>query len=227
MIKDTTYLLHDQLAAGKKILFEGANATLLDVDHGTFPFVTSSSCAVQGIGVGTGVPERHLSTVLGVMKAYSTRVGRGPLTTELFDETGQRIRERGREYGTTTGRPRRVGWLDLVAVKYSAMLNGCTGLVLTLLDVLDGLPELRVATAYTINGKETTRFIPDGHTLLNAQPVYTTLPGFSGDLSGVRERSKLPDHARRYVDFIERYVNVPVSLIGVGPGREQTIVCTR
>jgi adenylosuccinate synthase len=224
-IRDTTYLLHDLIGQGKKILFEGANATLLDVDHGTFPFVTASSCSVQGIGPGTGVSERHLATVLGVMKAYSTRVGRGPLATELFDDTGERIRQRGREFGTTTGRPRRVGWLDLVAVKYSAMINGCTGLVVTLLDVLDGIGELKVCTAYEIDGRRVERFIPDGHALLNAKPIYTTLPGFAADLSAVRERRALPDGARRYLDFIETTVGVPIALVGVGPGREQTIVC--
>jgi adenylosuccinate synthase len=227
MIKDTTYLLHGLLAQGKRILFEGANATLLDVDHGTYPFVTSSSCGVHGIGPGTGVPERRISTVLGVMKAYSTRVGRGPLPTELHDETGERIRQRGREFGTTTGRPRRVGWLDLVAVRYSAMINGATGLVLTLLDVLDGVPELKVCTAYRIGGKTTDQLTPDGHTLLRAEPVYKSLPGFKGDLSTCRRREDLPDAARKYVDFIEDFVGVPVALIGVGPGREQTIVCDR
>ncbi len=227
MIRDTTYLLHDLLSQGKRILFEGANATLLDVDHGTYPFVTSSSCGVFGIGPGAGVSERCLSSVLGVMKAYSTRVGRGPLLTELHDETGERIRQRGREFGTTTGRPRRVGWLDLVAVRYSAMVNGATGLVLTLLDVLDGIPELRVCTAYRIGGTTTDRLTPDGHALMGAEPVYTTMAGFSADLSGVRRRADLPEAARRYVDFIEEFVGVPVSLIGVGPGREQTIVCER
>ena len=222
-IKDTTYLLHDLLAKGKRLLFEGANATLLDVDHGTFPFVTASSCAVHGIGPGTGVSERHLKTVLGVMKAYSTRVGRGPLPTELKDATGDRIRERGREYGTTTGRPRRVGWLDLVAVKYSAMLNGITGINITLLDVLDGIDEIKVCTQYKIHGKTTDRFIPDGAELAAAEPVYTTLKGFHGDLSGARKPGDLPDAARRYLDFIQNHVGAPIVLAGVGPGREQTV----
>jgi adenylosuccinate synthase len=224
-IKDTTYLLHDMIRSGKRVLFEGANATLLDVDHGTFPYVTSSSCAVLGIGPGTGVPERAIGQVLGVMKAYSTRVGRGPLPTELKDETGNRIRERGREYGTTTGRPRRVGWLDLVAVKYSAMVNGATGLVVTLLDVLDEIPELKVCTEYTIDGRRVSRFVPDGTELAKAEPVYRTLPGFKADLSGVRRRQDLPEQARRYLDFIEEHVGVPIRQIGVGPGREQTIMC--
>lgn len=224
-IRDTTYLLHDLLSQGKRILFEGANATLLDVDHGTFPFVTSSSTTVHGIGPGTGVSERCLSSVLGVMKAYTTRVGRGPMPTELFDDIGNRIRERGREYGTTTGRPRRVGWLDLVAVKYSAMVNGITGIVLTMLDVLDGIDELRVCTAYEIDGKRTERFVPDGPELMSARPVYTPFKGFSADLSGVRTLEDLPAGARRYLEFIESYVGVRLALVGVGPGREQTIEC--
>jgi adenylosuccinate synthase len=222
-ICDTTYLLHDMLAQGKRLLFEGANATLLDVDHGTYPFVTSSSCAVLGIGPGTGVPERRLDSVLGVMKAYSTRVGKGPMPTELKDATGDRIRERGREFGTTTGRPRRVGWLDLVAVKYAAMINGCTGLVLTMLDVLDGIEELRICTAYRVNGGPTGRFLPDGGELSRASAEYVTLPGFSRDITGVRRRRDLPDEARKYLDFVEDFVGVPIALAGVGPGREQTI----
>ena len=223
MITDTVYLLHDLLGQGKRLLFEGANATLLDVDHGTFPFVTASSCAALGIGPGSGVSERNLSRVLGVMKAYSTRVGKGPLPTELKDAVGDGIRERGNEYGTTTRRPRRVGWLDLVAVKYSVMLNQPTGLVLTLLDVLSGIEELKVCTEYRINGKTTGRFLPDSTDLETAEPVYTSLPGFRGDITGTRRRADLPDAARRYIEFIEDAVGVPAQLVGVGPGREQTL----
>lgn len=225
MIRDTAYLLHGMLDEGKRLLFEGANATLLDVDHGTYPYVTASSCAVLGVGPGTGVSERRLGTVLGVMKSYSTRVGKGPMPTELKDAIGDGIRERGNEYGTTTRRPRRVGWLDLVAVKYAAMLNEPTGLVLTMLDVLSGVEELRVCTGYRIGGKETDRFIPDGPALEQAEPVYRSFPGFSGDVTGVRRREDLPEGARRYVDFIESFAGVPVRLIGVGPGRDQTIRC--
>lgn len=224
MIKDTVYLLHDLLAQGKRLLFEGANAMLLDVDHGTYPFVTASSCGALGIGPGTGVSERNLARVLGVMKAYSTRVGRGPLPTELKDAIGDGIRERGNEYGTTTRRPRRVGWLDLVAVKYSAMLNQPTGLVLTLLDVLASLDELKVCTAYRFGGRASDRFIPDSTDLERAEPVYTSFKGFSGDISGIRRRRDLPEAARRYLDFIESFVGAPIVQIGVGPGREQTIL---
>jgi adenylosuccinate synthase len=223
-IRDTTYLLHDMLAAGKRLLFEGANAALLDVDHGTHPFVTSSSTTTLGIPAGTGVPGVHLAHVIGVVKAYSTRVGNGPMPTELKDEIGQRIRERGREYGTTTGRPRRVGWLDLVAVKYSAMIGGATEIALTLFDVLAGLDELLVCTAYRIDGRTTDRFIPDAEVLREAEPVYQRLPGFDGDLGDVRQRAELPPRARQYADFVEQYVGVPICMIGVGPERNQTIV---
>lgn len=222
-ITDTTYLLHDMLAQGKRILFEGANAALLDVDHGTYPFVTSSSTTALGIGPGTGVSERRIGRVFGVLKAYTTRVGRGPMPTELTNAIGDGIRERGNEYGTTTRRPRRVGWLDLVAVRYSAMLNAPTGLVLTMLDVLSGVQELNVCTGYRINGKTTDRFLPDADDLSRVEPVYRTFPGFSTDLSTIRTRDALPDAARRYLDFIEQFAGVPLSYIGVGPGRDQTI----
>lgn len=223
MIKDTTYLLHDMLHQGKKVLFEGANAALLDVDHGTHPFVTSSSTTVLGIPSGTGVPGSRIGHVIGVAKAYSTRVGNGPLPTELLNDTGNRIRERGREYGTTTGRPRRVGWLDLVAVRYSAMLNGVSSVAVMLLDVLAGLPELHVCTAYSIDGKTTDRFPADADELSRATPVYQTLPGFGEDISRVTSRAELPEAAKRYVDLIERVVGVPASLVSVGPDRAQSI----
>ncbi len=223
IVRDTTYLLHDLLGRGGRLLFEGANATLLDVDHGTFPFVTASSCAVLGIGTGSGVPERRLGRVLGVMKAYSSRVGRGPMLTELQDEIGDRIRTRGREFGTTTGRPRRVGWLDLCATRYSAMINGTTGIVVTLLDVLEGFEEIRVCTGYRIDGRETDRFVPDGFVLAQAEPVWRVFPGFRGNVTGVRRREDLPDNARRYLDFIEEGVGVPIQFVGVGPERDQTI----
>jgi adenylosuccinate synthase len=226
MIRDTTQSLHSVLDAGGSILFEGANATLLDVDHGTYPFVTSSSCIIAGVGTGTGVPPTRLSRVLGIMKAYSTRVGSGPLPTELKDATAHRIRERGREYGTTTGRPRRVGWLDLVAVKYSVRINGVTGICMTLLDVLSGFDELLIATSYKVNGKEVRDFIPDATELATATAVYTTLPGFSEDITAAKSMSDLPAGACGYVDFIERYLNVPIEIVSVGPGREQSIMRT-
>jgi adenylosuccinate synthase len=226
-IRDTTYLLHDMLAGGKRVLFEGANAALLDVDHGTYPFVTSSSTTVLGIPAGTGIPGSRIGEVIGVVKAYSTRVGNGPLPTEQINEIGARIRERGREFGTTTGRPRRVGWLDLVAVRYSAMLNGVSSLAVMLLDVLAGFDELKVCTEYRVRTgstvRTTDRFVPDSELLYNAEPVYKTLPGFSEDLQQTRSRGDLPDAAKRYLDLIEQTVGARISLISVGPDRSQTM----
>lgn len=224
MVRDTTYLLHDLLAQGKKILFESANGTLLDVDHGTYPFVTASSCAISGIGPGTGVPVQRVGKVLGVMKAYSTRVGSGAMPTELFDATADGIRQRGREFGTTTGRPRRVGWLDLVAVRYSTMINGVSGLCLTLLDVLSGVDELKVCTAYEVDGQRVDRFLPDGADLARVKPVFQTLPGFKESVGQARKLSDLPAAARNYIDFIQNYTNVPMSIVSVGPDREQTMM---
>jgi adenylosuccinate synthase len=224
MIQDTTQLLHGMLAQGKSILFEGANGTLLDVDHGTYPYVTGSSCISSGIGTGTGVPTTRVSRIIGVMKAYTTRVGSGPMPTELNDDTAHRIRERGREYGTTTGRPRRVGWLDLVATKYSVMINGATGVALTMLDVLAGFDQISVCTAYEIDGKTYDYFVPDAIELSKAKPVLTSLPGWTQDLSTVTSRDRLPDNARKYVDFLEKYLGVPIQIVSVGPGREQTMI---
>lgn len=223
MITDTTYELHDLLRSGRSLLFEGANATLLDVDHGTYPFVTSSNCSTLGIPSGTGVPGKYITDVIGVLKAYSTRVGGGPFPTELLNATGDAIREKGREYGTTTGRPRRCGWLDLVAVRYATMLNGTSRLSVMLLDVLAGLPELKVCVAYEIDGKQTERFTPDAPALARVKPIYETLEGFP-DISGVRDRGDLPVGAQRYLEFIERFTGVPADIVSVGPDRVQTMV---
>jgi len=225
-LADTTYLIHDVLRAGGDVLFEGANATLLDVDHGTYPYVTSSSTCALGIPAGTGVPPRAIGKIIGVMKAYSTRVGGGPFPTELKDDVGNRIRERGREYGTTTGRPRRCGWLDLVAVRYSAMINGASCLSVMLLDVLAGFDELKVCTAYRVggvNGVTTDRFLPDAHDLATATPVYETVPGFQEEIGGALTRGALPPNAQRYIELIETYVGLPVEIVSVGPDRAQTI----
>jgi len=223
MIKDTAYLLNGLDQEGKTILFEGANATMLDVDHGTFPYVTSSNASSLGIGPGTGVPPQKIGRVIGVVKAYSTRVGGGPMPTELHDATADRIRERGREFGTTTGRPRRVGWIDLVALRYAAIVSGATELGLTLLDVLAGFDELRLCTAYATPEGRTERFLPDGFELAEAEPIYETMPGFCEEITGVRSFDDLPGPACRYVERIESFVGVPVRTIGVGPDREQTI----
>jgi len=223
-IRDTTWLLHDLLREGKPVLFEGANATMLDVDHGTFPYVTSSNSSSLGIGPGSGVPPQRIGRIIGVVKAYSTRVGGGPMPTELDGDTAHQIRERGHEYGTTTGRPRRVGWLDLVAVRYAAMVSGATEICLTLLDVLSGFDELRVCTGYRMpDGSVTDRFEADGFALEKVEPVYETLAGFADDITGVRDFDELPEAARRYVRRIEEGTGVPVSIVSVGPDRAQTI----
>ncbi len=227
MIDDTVYLLNAMIREGKRVLFEGANATLLDVDHGTYPFVTSSNSSALGICAGAGVPPSAVGRVIGVMKAYSTRVGAGPMPTELHDSTADLIRDKGNEYGTTTGRPRRVGWLDLVAVRYSAMVNGVDDIALTLLDVLSGFDELRLCVAYETPEGRTERFIPDAPRLTQASPVYETLAGFSQDLTGCRSLDELPGQARAYVERIESFIGVPVRSIGVGPDREQTIEISR
>ncbi|MFG0329360.1 MAG: adenylosuccinate synthase [Phycisphaerales bacterium] len=221
---DTMWLLHDEIAKGKKLLFEGANACLLDIDHGTFPFVTSSNCSALGIPAGTGLPGRTVERVVGIMKAYSTRVGAGPFPTELTDAVGDRIRDRGREYGTTTGRPRRCGWLDLVAVRYSATLCGATSLAIMLFDVVAGLDELKICVAYEIDGERTDRFPPDAHDLERVKPVYETLPGFSEEIVDARKIEDLPKAARAYLDRVRELTGVEIDIVSVGPDRSQTLI---
>jgi adenylosuccinate synthase len=223
-VTDTTDYLHQAVAAKKRILFEGAQGSLLDIDHGTFPYVTSSNASGCGIHPGSGVPERYIDRMLGVVKAYTTRVGGGPFVTELNDATGQRIRDRGHEYGTITGRPRRCGWFDAVAAGYSARLAGVDCIAVALLDVLDGFSELQVCEAYEIGGERTTRFPSQVEVLANAKPVYRTLPGWSEDTSIVRKKSDLPKNARAYIDALQELVGAKVAYVGVGPDREQTIV---
>ncbi|BAM02260.1 adenylosuccinate synthase [Phycisphaera mikurensis] len=222
---DASFLLHEKMDAGEEVLFEGANATLLDVDHGTFPYITSSNCSSLGLHPGAGVAGHRVPHVLGVVKAYQTRVGGGPFPTELLDATGDRIREVGREYGTTTGRPRRVGWLDLAALRYSVRLTGTTGLAVMLLDVLAGLPELRVCTGYVdrASGAEVRGYPADADALGRVEPVLKTLPGFGEDVTGCRSMAELPAAARGYLAFISEAVGVPVTLASVGPRRDQTI----
>lgn len=223
-IEDTAYRLHECVAQGRSLLFEGANACLLDIDHGTYPFVTSSNCSSLGIPAGTGLPGRLVHRVVGIMKAYSTRVGAGPFPTELSNAIGERIRTRGREYGTTTGRPRRCGWLDLVAVRYAAMICGADALACTLLDVLSGLDELRICIAYRRpDGERIDRFLPDAEDLEGLEPIYETLPGWIEEIEEAPDRESLPGNARRYLDRIEEIVGCPIELIGVGPERNQTL----
>ncbi len=224
-IIDTTYLLHDMVRADKSLLFEGANACLLDIDHGTYPYVTSSNCSTLGIPSGTGLPCKYIERVDGTMKAYTTRVGAGPFPTEEPGPIGNRIRERGREYGTTTGRPRRCGWLDLVAVRYSTMLCGVTEIACMCLDVLSGFDEVRICTAYRLpDGSTSDRFIPDADRLGHVEPVFETLPGWEEDIDGVSDRAALPANARRYLDRIESIVDAPIRIVSVGPERTQTLV---
>jgi len=222
-VADTTAYLHGALAEGKRLLFEGAQGSLLDIDHGTFPYVTSSNSSGCGIHNGSGVPERTISKMIGVVKAYSTRVGGGPFVTELDDEIGQHIRDLGREYGTVTGRPRRCGWFDSVAGAYTARLSGVDALAVTLLDVLSQLDTLQICEAYEINGHRTTTFPSHVEDLARAIPVYRTLPGWQTDISGARRLSDLPAKARRYLDNIVELVGAPVEIVSVGPDREQTI----
>ena len=222
-ITDTVYLLHDEIGAGKNVLFEGANACLLDIDHGTFPYVTSSNCSTLGIPSGSGVPGRMIGKVYGIMKAYSTRVGGGPFVTELLDPTGDLIRKRGREYGTTTGRPRRCGWLDLVAVKYSVMICGADAIACTLLDVLSGFDELKICVGYRrADGTVTDRFVPDAERMQGFTPIYETLPGWQRELTDCTDRDDLPREAQSYLAFVEKFVGIPVELVSVGPERTQT-----
>lgn len=223
MISDTTYFLHDQLDAGKRLLMEGAQGSLLDIDHGTYPFVTSSNASGVGVCSGSGVPPRAIDRMIGVAKAYSTRVGGGPFPTELLDATGQKIREIGREYGTTTGRPRRCGWFDAVAVRYTARLSGADYLSLMMLDVLSHFDEVKVCIAYKLDGDRIERLPSQADELRRCEPIYETLPGWSRDVSGVRKLEEFPANARRYIDRISELISVPVGVLSVGPDREQTI----
>jgi adenylosuccinate synthase len=223
-ITDTTRLLHDAIAKGKRVLFEAAQGSLLDVDHGTYPYVTSSNSLPCGIWSGTGVPAKHLQRTIGVVKAYTTRVGQGPFPTELLDDTGERIRKIGREYGTVTGRPRRVGWFDSLAVRYTAALSGADEITVMLLDVLSGLPELKLCTAYELDGDRTTHFPSDSFELERCQPVYETIPGWTQDITGARKLADLPAGARRYLDRISELVGLKITVVSVGPDRAQSIL---
>lgn len=222
-VDDTTEYLLTAAEAGKRILFEGAQGALLDVDHGTYPFVTSSNSSGVGISNGSGVPGRYIDRVIGIVKAYSTRVGGGPFPTELDNEIGQRIRDQGNEYGTVTKRPRRCGWLDAVAVRYTTRLSGVNSICVMLLDVLSGLDELSICTAYELEGVESGRFPSHVDDLRRVKPVYETLPGWSEDLTKMRTLAELPENAKAYLNRISELVGVPVEMTSVGPARDQTI----
>ncbi len=224
-IADSTAILLDAIDEDKQILFEGAQGSLLDLDHGTFPFVTSSNSSGVGTPAGSGVPPRFISKTIGVMKAYSTRVGGGPFPTELHDEIGHHIRERGREYGTTTGRPRRCGWFDGVAVRYSARLSGATSLAITMLDVLSDLDEIKICVAYEIDGKTTRQFPSHVEDLARVKPVFERCPGWNSEITQCTTLEELPQLAQDYVDRLANLVGVPIDTISVGPDRRQTIAC--
>jgi adenylosuccinate synthase len=225
-IRDTSEFLGGLLASGRRILVEGQLGAMRDVDHGIYPFVTSSAPCAAGLCQGAGIPPTRVDEILGVVKAYSTCVGAGPMVTELTDAVGDRLREAGHEYGASTGRPRRCGWLDLPALRTSATLNGYTGLAVTRLDVLDGFSELRVCTAYEVDGERRDR-APATPLLARARPVWQTVPGWGTETSACRRVEDLPAHARAYVDRIAEVMEAPVRIISVGPGREQTIVASR
>ncbi len=223
MIGDTTDFVLDELEDGKQVLFEGAQGALLDIDHGTYPFVTSSNSSGVGVCAGAGVPPRWIKTVIGVCKAYSTRVGGGPFPTELTDETGNKIRELGREYGTTTGRPRRCGWFDAVAVRYTARLSGATHLSLMMMDVLSHFEELKICVDYDLDGERITRLPSSADDLRRCQPVYETLAGWNSPTDDATHVDDFPPAAIAYIKRIEELVGVSVGILSVGPDRRQTI----
>ena len=221
-LADTDILIQEAYRAGKRILAEGAQGTLLDIDFGTYPFVTSSTTTAAGACTGLGLAPNRIGEVIGIFKAYCTRVGSGPFPTELDDELGEKIRQIGREFGSTTGRPRRTGWLDLVALKYAVEVNGVTQLMMMKADVLSGLDSLEVCTSYRYRGEEVDH-LPYRLDAQLLEPVYQSLPGWSEDLTGVRKTTDLPDTLTSYVRFIEDFTGVPVVLVSVGPDREQTL----
>jgi adenylosuccinate synthase len=223
LVADTTALLLTAVEQGRKVLFEGAQGALLDIDHGTYPFVTSSNSSGAGVSGGSGVPGRWITKVIGVVKAYSTRVGGGPFPTELHDQRGADIRTRGKEFGTVTGRPRRCGWFDAVAVRYTARLSGVDSLAVMLLDVLSELPELKICTAYEIEGRRVTDFPSHVDDLRRAVPVLETLPGWQSEITEARSLDELPSAARAYLDRISELVGRPIEVVSVGPDRSQTI----
>ncbi len=221
-VEETDAYIRKAFKSGKALLFEGAQGTLLDIDHGTYPFVTSSYSSIGGVLVGLGLGPKAIHKVLGVSKAYTTRVGAGAFPTELKDDVGTFIREKGKEYGATTGRPRRCGWLDLVALKYACDLNDVDGIVLTKLDILDGLETVKVCTSYRIDGKLTSIFPARNDILVRVEPVYEELPGWKEPTYGVRDVRMLPSHARTYIRFIEEFTGRPVVILSSGPLRDET-----
>src|SRR5216117_792092 len=223
MMRDVSVLLNDAIRAGKPILFEGAQGTLLDIDHGTYPYVTSSNASIGGVCTGLGVGPRAIGRVLGVAKAYTTRVGEGPLPTELSGDMGNRLRESGHEYGAVTGRPRRCGWYDAVAARYGVRINGLDALALTKLDVLDGLERIEICTSYRFGSRTLTEFPSDTAQLAACEPVYESMPGWSEPTRGVRRFADLPDAARRYIARLEEVSGVRAAIVSTGSERDDTI----
>lgn len=220
---DTTVIVYDSIKAGKKVMFEGAQATLLDIDHGTYPYVTSSHPVAGGFCTGAGIGPTMIDSCIGVCKAYTTRVGKGPFPTELFDETGDLIREKGYEFGTVTGRPRRCGWFDALILKLAVRTSSLTELAVNKLDTLSGLSELKICVAYEKDGERIENFPASIEELEGCTPVYETLPGFSEDISKIRDFDKLPENAKNYINRIEELLDTKISIIGVGPGRDECI----
>jgi adenylosuccinate synthase len=223
-IKDIPSYLNNSIAEGKSILLEGAQGSLLDVDHGTYPFVTSSSPTAGGACTGSGVPPNKIDRVIGIVKAYTTRVGNGPFPTELIDEDGEKLRKIGAEFGATTGRPRRCGWFDAFLVRYSAMINGIDFVAVTKLDVLSSLKEIKVCIGYEIDGKLLKIFPTDAERLNLVNPVYETIPGWNEDISGCRSYSDLPENTKNYLSFISRQAGIKIKIISVGAKRQQTFM---
>ena len=221
-VTDTSVILNDALDAGKRVLFEGAQGVMLDIDQGTYPFVTSSNPVAGGVTIGSGVGPSKINKVVGVCKAYTSRVGDGPFPTELFDEVGERIREVGHEYGTTTGRPRRVGWFDSVVMRHSRRVSGITNLSLNCIDVLSGLDTVKICVAYDLDGERIDYYPASLEQLKRCEPIYEELPGWEEDITGCRSLDELPENARNYVRRVGELVGVRISTFSVGPGREQT-----
>jgi adenylosuccinate synthase len=224
LVRDTTTWLHHALKGSRRLLFEGAQGSLLDIDHGSYPYVTSSNSSAAGIAAGSGVPTRHIDRWIGVVKAYTTRVGGGPFPTEQNNEIGERIRRVGKEFGTVTGRPRRCGWFDAVAVRHAVRISGTTELAVMLLDVLSGIDELNVAVGYERDGKQISELPSSLYDYEHCRPVYQTMPGWTENLCAIRQWSDLPSQAMKYVEFLGRLVGVPVTIVSVGPERLQTIL---
>ncbi|EKM54937.1 uncharacterized protein PHACADRAFT_255169 [Phanerochaete carnosa HHB-10118-sp] len=222
-VVDSVIYIHEAIGEGKKILVEGANALMLDIDFGTYPFVTSSATTIGGVCTGLGIPPKMIGTTIGVIKAYTTRVGGGPFPTEQLNDIGVHLQEVGREFGVTTGRRRRCGWLDLVVMKHSCLINGYDSLNLTKLDILDDLKEIKVAVKYLLDGKELPGFPADLGVLENVKVQYVTLPGWQTSIANITSYDALPENCKKYIEFIEEFLVTPIEWIGVGPGRESMI----